>query len=349
MIEKELVSIIIPIYNVELYLKKCVQSVIDQTYNNLEILLVDDGSKDTSGLICDELKELDSRIKVFHKKNGGLADARNYGINNANGKYLYFLDSDDYIKNTTIEDLYNSIKQSNADVSVGKFIYVDDEKEIFTQNLTSKFYDNENIQTKQFLYDAIFAPSFMVSAVNKLYKKELIDSFNHRFEHNHLIFAEDYLFNMKLLCKLKKIVINEESIYYYYQNPKSIIHTYKKSLVERYINLLKSLVDFYKTNNDGIVYKNIIFFTLFNIYHNCSLNEYENSKHTFSSIKRTIELINKNNDILDKLKKYIEFDFTSNISFFNRLFFKLFKFCLRKNSNIGLSIIFYVKFKIRNR
>ena len=92
------ISVIIPVYNIEKYVKKCILSVVNQTYSNLEILLVDDGSTDLSGIICDNMSELDDRIKVIHKKNGGLSDARNVGMENATGEYISFIDGDDYIE-----------------------------------------------------------------------------------------------------------------------------------------------------------------------------------------------------------------------------------------------------------
>ena len=100
----DLISIIIPVYNVEKYLERCVKSVINQTYKNLEIILVDDGAKDNSGKMCDELSKLDSRIKVIHKENGGLSDARNFGLKIATGDYIGFVDSDDYIA----DDMYET-------------------------------------------------------------------------------------------------------------------------------------------------------------------------------------------------------------------------------------------------
>ena len=104
-----LITIIIPVYNIEKYLRKCIESVIEQTYKNIEIILVDDGSMDNSGEICDQYKEKDSRILVIHKRNGGLSDARNSAIDIAKGKYLFFLDGDDYIEKDSIEYLYNII------------------------------------------------------------------------------------------------------------------------------------------------------------------------------------------------------------------------------------------------
>ena len=109
--EKELISVVIPVYNVEKYLKRCVESVVNQTYKNLEIILVDDGSPDECPQICDKLSKEDERIKVIHKSNQGLGMARNTGIENATGKYICFFDSDDYVELTTIEKSYDSIKK----------------------------------------------------------------------------------------------------------------------------------------------------------------------------------------------------------------------------------------------
>lgn len=115
---KPLISVIVPVYGVEKYINKCVDSILSQTYNNLEILLIDDGTLDRSGIICDEYARKDTRIKVFHKENGGLSDARNYGIQHANGDYMTFVDSDDYIDNDYVEFLYNLLASGNYKLSI---------------------------------------------------------------------------------------------------------------------------------------------------------------------------------------------------------------------------------------
>ena len=117
MLTRELISVIVPVYNVEQYLKKCVDSIVNQTYKNLEIILVDDGATDSSGEICDELEKLDNRIKVYHKENGGLSDARNYGVARATGSYIGFVDSDDFIDAEMYEKLYEAIIKEDADVA----------------------------------------------------------------------------------------------------------------------------------------------------------------------------------------------------------------------------------------
>lgn len=124
--KQTLVSIIIPIYKVEQYLIDCIQSVCSQTYKNIEIILVDDGSPDNCGKICDDYAKMDKRISVIHKENGGLSDARNKGIDIARGDYITFVDSDDYVETTFIEDLYNAIEKTNSDISICNINVVDE-------------------------------------------------------------------------------------------------------------------------------------------------------------------------------------------------------------------------------
>ena len=138
----KLVSIVVPVYNVDKYLDKCVNSIINQKYKNLEIILVDDGSTDESGKKCDLWAEKDNRIRVIHKENGGLSDARNVGIDNSKGYYISFIDSDDFIENDMIEVLLKEIKENNCDISicgyyktyVDKDEIIDNSKEIFVMN-----------------------------------------------------------------------------------------------------------------------------------------------------------------------------------------------------------------------
>jgi len=118
MMKSELISIIIPVYNVEDYLARCLESILFQSFKDFEVLLIDDGSTDGSGKICDAYAQNDTRIRVIHKVNGGVSSARNVGLNNANGQYISFVDSDDFVHPCFLEFLYNSIKSSKADISI---------------------------------------------------------------------------------------------------------------------------------------------------------------------------------------------------------------------------------------
>lgn len=121
------VTVIIPIYNVEKYLKEAIESTINQTHSNIEIILVDDGSTDNSGIICDEFAKKDTRIKVIHKTNGGLSDARNAGLDATTGKYIMFLDSDDFLELDAVENMYKEITEKDADYVIGNYINADED------------------------------------------------------------------------------------------------------------------------------------------------------------------------------------------------------------------------------
>ena len=163
-----LISVVIPVYNVEKYIDRCIDSVINQTYKNLEILLIDDGSKDSSSEKCDLFAESDSRIKVVHKNNGGLSDARNKGIDIFQGEYITFIDSDDWINLEYIELLYKSIINNNADISISDMVDSDGkgyEKRYNTYGINEKVYTPEEA-----LYVILSQKEFNTSADGKLFK-----------------------------------------------------------------------------------------------------------------------------------------------------------------------------------
>ena len=174
---KDLISVIVPVYKVERYLCRCVDSIIAQTYTNLQIILVDDGSPDGSGAICDDYAAKDSRITVIHKKNGGLSDARNAGLVAACGSYIGFVDSDDYIAVDMYEKLYKAIVACNADMSVCNFRYVDENG----NNIEER---NNALPVKDEVIDGITALTrtlddkgwYYVTAWNRLYSRKLLQS-----------------------------------------------------------------------------------------------------------------------------------------------------------------------------
>lgn len=193
------ISVIIPVYNTEKYLKQCVDSVLNQSYQDFEIILVDDGSKDSSGEICDDYSISDDRIHVIHKENGGQSSARNVALDNAQGKYIYFLDSDDYILNTLLEKLYNTAKINNADVVFFEAqSFVDDEENNLYAGIQNHFeyvrknkYEKCNGQ-KQFL-NLVNNKEYYVCTPLHFYKKEYLDLNNIRFKEG--IIHEDNLFS----------------------------------------------------------------------------------------------------------------------------------------------------------
>lgn len=227
--ENVLISIVIPIYNVEKYLYKCLESVINQTYKKLEIILVDDGSLDNCGRICDEYATIDKRVKVIHKKNGGLSDARNAGIDIATGKYIAFIDSDDYVDLDYIEYLYNLIIKFNVNMSFcGYSVYYDKKKKKSTTLRKEK-----KISKIDAFKEILYAKNFEVSAWAKMY---LTDHFkNIRYPKGKIF--EDNDTTYKLIDKNDFIAVGFESKYNYMIRKDSIT---KKEFTEKQEYLIKA-------------------------------------------------------------------------------------------------------------
>lgn len=204
---ENLISIIIPIYNKEKYLKRCIESVINQTYRNLEIILVNDGSTDNSIRICQEYEKKDKRIKIIDKENGGLSDARNKGLEIATGDYLGFVDGDDYIENDMYEILYNLCKKNDADISLVSFNNVIKGKIIAKYN-TDKIKVYNRVEG---LKELLIGENIRNYICNRLYKKELFK--NLYFDVGKAF--EDIPMSAELFNRSKKIVYREIPKYNY--------------------------------------------------------------------------------------------------------------------------------------
>ena len=220
---KELISIIVPVYNVEQYLDDCLISIINQTQKNLEIILIDDGSTDKSGKICDEYAKKDSRIIVIHKENGGVSSARNAGLRIAKGAYIGFVDPDDWIAEDMYEVLYSNAKKYDADVSVCKYKIVKNRRK---DNLNAINLIKHN---KTIGLDAIKSMCYMLSSnkfydcgpCNKLYKKEVVPYFN-----QNISVAEDLLFNFEIYFRKENVSCWDDSEkYFYYYRSDSACHS----------------------------------------------------------------------------------------------------------------------------
>lgn len=317
----ELVSVIVPAYNVEKYLEKCINSIINQTYSNLEIILIDDGSPDKCGIICDEYAKKDKRIKVIHQKNAGLSAARNTGIENANGKYISFVDSDDYLSNDYIETLYNLLVKTDSDVSAVNYLRVNEDDDNPIRNITAK---NENViiyENKDVVKEMLIKKTFQNIVWNKLYKREIIG--NHRFPKG--INYEDIYFSYEVLTEAKKIAYTNRECYFYLKRESSI------SRVSSEKNLLDFLyVVFYKYNGIKNRFPDLELYNCYAFYQSIlaiSLvytkgdNKYESVE---SGVKKGIEIINefitKNEiqfiDLLDDFEKAVIYLMRYNIDLY---------------------------------
>lgn len=234
------ISVIVPVYNVEKYLRKCVDSIITQTFEDLEIILVDDGSKDSSGKICDEYAAKDERIIVIHKENGGLSSARNAGIEKAQSSYLGFVDSDDYIAENMYEKLYNMAISNDADLVMCDLYHCYEGKTPEKNSCIEKYVLN----TEEAIKTVLEAKKTSVTAVNKLYKKELFK--NIRYPEGKL--SEDAFVIVDLLMQAKKIVFTSDQFYYYVHRKNSITSSAYKT---KDLNVLEAY-----SKNRKIIQKN---------------------------------------------------------------------------------------------
>lgn len=171
--EKPLITVIVPVYKVEAYLSKCIESIINQTYRNLEIILVDDGSPDKCGAICDEYALKDSRIRVLHKENGGLSSARNAGMKVMKGEFVTFIDSDDYVSPFYVEHLFYALRKDDADLAVSWFTEVN-EGENIDRGEDKELLGYEVLNQKQSLQHLLYQDGIETSAWGKLYKSKLM-------------------------------------------------------------------------------------------------------------------------------------------------------------------------------
>lgn len=318
------VSIIVPIYQAEKYLAECLNSIIKQTYKNIEIILIEDGCSDKSGAICDEYAEIDERIIVCHNKNHGVSYSRNYGIKKAKGKYILFVDSDDTIDKHYVENFVNVITSYNYDIVVCGYEKID-----LINNNKEKYLINK--------YDEIFSgllkddycllEPFLLTPWGKLYKTELIKKNNIFFPEDCNI-AEDQIFNYQYLRLVKKyLFINKPMYKYFYRNVSSLTSNRNiKNFFSEIKNLevkklfLKSidLKDGERILNENSI--SLIGFYLIN-------------KIRYKDFKYYILLLRKNIDfkysVKDKKKKII-------------------MFCLKKRYFLIIYILYYLKIKIKN-
>ena len=243
-----LVSVIVPVYNVEKYLDRCIQSIEDQSYKYLEIILVDDGSPDNCPEICDEWAKKDSRIVVIHKANGGLSDARNAGMNVATGEYISFIDSDDWIEHDFLELLLNEINDKNVDIAECAIRLCDDNN----NTLRIKGAEKEQIyNTVNAVKNVVNDSNNSVTVWNKLYKREVISYI--LFEKGK--YHEDTFWTWKVFLNANKVAVINKPLYNYVQRDNSIMGA-KYSL--KRLDSLEAAYEIYVTLKDSSDYSSLV-------------------------------------------------------------------------------------------
>lgn len=296
-VSNPLISVIIPVYKVEKYLEKCVDSVINQTYDNLEIILVDDGSPDNCPKMCDEYAKKDKRIKVIHKENGGLSDARNVGIKNSNGEYIGFVDSDDWVSKDMYKDLYNLIIKTQSDIAISEIIRTNDESVIINNidEIITEFNQKEYLKR----YFKIGFQTTEYYAVNKLYKRNIIKEDQYPIG----LTSEDVFGTYKAILNAKKIVKTNKIHYFYRYNENSITGKFSKKdfdllkiwdkVVEYTKKTAPQYIEYAQINRIRINYTLLVRMAI-NLDYNDIMNNYK-AEYTncFNDLKNNKKVISK--------------------------------------------------------
>lgn len=312
--KNELVSIIVPVYNVEKYISECIESIINQTYKNLEIILVNDGSTDNSLKICNTYKDKDDRILIIDKRNGGLSDARNYGINIARGKYFCFIDSDDYVDEKYVELLYKAIKENNVDLALCNIVSVNDDK-IALEKFT---YDNSYIKSGKEILNDYYNGHHVedIVAWNKMYSRELFNEYRYNVGKIH----EDEFLTYKILYNLDKVAIVGIELYNYRKNNASIVN--KKFNIKR-LDMLEAFeerLEFFKEKNERKLYIETLseYMGLLRVFYIRTRKNINNSKNIQKNIIKKYknlrkEILGTKEISLIKKIKYLIFYYFNNI------------------------------------
>lgn len=289
---QEIISVIVPIYKVEEYLERCINSILNQTYKHLEIILVNDGSPDKCPNICEEYAKKDDRIKVIHKENGGLSDARNYGLNIAIGKYISFVDSDDYIEKNMYQDMINELRKNNADIISCAINNVYSDRSV-SSDIEERVYDTESA-----LKDLILGRNLNQTVWNKLYKKDVINGI--LFEKGKI--NEDDFWTYQVFSNSKKIITLNKALYNYIHRESSIMG---QGYSEKNLNGLEARYNQYKFIEKNypklslIAKKSVFFYAIF-LYQKLLI-----SKHDINNSYRCIQEYLKEINFNDKERKQL--------------------------------------------
>lgn len=336
MVNRPLVSLIMPVFNSEEYLCKTLENVLEQTFINFELILVNDGSTDKSAQICEQYRKQDNRIKVYHLNNNGPGNARNFGISVARGEYIQFIDSDDLLEPNMMEKLLYCMIVEKADIVVCGFKKIDDSKNENTYTLSSKTTQHKNIK-KDFV--KLLKLGLAYSPWNKLYKKSIIEKSKIKF--NVEIFTgEDALFNIEYFSQCSKVFILGEPLYIYFQRKGSLTNTINKDKEKVQKLLYGRLIEYLGNDVDQIVLKEVNAYYLMEfsyiIYQNCM------------GIKNIVDFFKKSKDT-KRFTKSPEFKAVKKNSYPYSLIQKLVLFLSKSKCESLLLLTLYCHNRLYNR
>lgn len=301
-----MISIIVPIYKVEKFIKQCVDSIINQTYKDLEIILVDDGSPDKCPEICDEYAQKDSRIKVVHKKNGGLISARKAGVKASTGEYVCFVDGDDWIESDMYEHIANAIKKYNSDSVITQFYFSYPNKEDKSDyQLTKEYYIKDEIE-KDIYPTMLFANLYYKFGIypccwTKVFKRELLEKHLPDTD-DRIRIGEDIAFTYPCLMECQSIAFIDKALYHYRMNPESMTKAYDPKLPDIYFLPYQTLVN--KSNKLGVDLSNQLPYYLLYLVNFVIRNEANKNNPKSKKEKNAVldEILN-NKAVLESMQK----------------------------------------------
>lgn len=236
------ISIIVPIYKIERYLRQCIESILAQTFTNFELLLIDDGSPDECPTICDEYAKKDTRIHVFHKSNGGLTSARNYGLDNAKGEWIMHIDGDDWIEPTYIEELYIAAIKNKADIAICGLHFAYEDGSFVIEHPTV-WNDNKSTSLNRYI------ASVWTTAWGSIHKSSLYHNNGVRSPKN-ITYCEDFHLMVRLCYFANKIVSIDRPLYNYRQQLSSIMHSLNDKTWRDEITVYKEIIDFFRNQGE---------------------------------------------------------------------------------------------------
>lgn len=304
------ISVIIPIYNTGRYLPECVESVRKQTLQDIEIILVDDESPDNAPQLCDEYARQDERVKVVHKKNGGLGFARNSGLDVAIGEYVSFIDSDDFISSNMMQTLYEVAKQYDADDVRSGTIFYNNGKKTFRHDVNQTKVYRGSEEVKSFVFD-LLGPlpeesrdvKYMMSVCLALHKRSVIEENCVRFTSERKTLSEDLIFDLDLFPKMNCIVCIPDCFYHYRMTPNSLTHTFSMEKYHKNASFFAAVEDRLQKNYDTEEYS-LHFQRLKFLYLRTSIGNISNTTDSIIDIKNNICFV-LNDDIWnDLIAKY---------------------------------------------
>lgn len=353
------ISVIIPVFNTEQYISRAIDSVLNQNFNSFEIIIVNDGSTDDSREILETYSKKYENIKVIHKENEGLGFARNTGLSYAEGEYILFLDSDDYIDKDTLEKVYNRAINTNADITVFNMRKVRElDNSIIEEQflrLNDEVVNIKKIGINKYFKDYFFPYIHGHEACNKLYKNDLLKRSQVLFDKNDEICSEDLLFNLKLIPFLQTIASINESFYNYVQRENSLMNTpYRKNLNYRFTNLINIFND-YINQFKNINLNNEISVLNYNLLNSILYNESQKYGNKVSIYLKELKYMTKNSKVFKNTLKNIiyskqceELLIANNIKRKTTLIIRVFCFLCYINIYLG-SVFWYIFMKIIGR